>query len=98
MLSSWVEHSRSPGSYGSVAGVRTVSRALSAPLLSDLRARRAEASRGWHLAVQNLLSCLEWAEEVEDDRSVRLYAARLSLAYRAMRMDCKSEYYRLLAD
>lgn len=65
---------------------------------AHMRAVRAEAQGQWHLAVQHYLFCLDEASTAQDDRAVRHFAARLSLAYRAMGLERKAGYYAAIAD
>lgn len=56
----------------------------------------AERALNWHVAVQHYLYCLERARDVEDERAIRFFAARLSVAYGNMHMRHKAAAYRQL--
>lgn len=64
---------------------------------TQLRATQAETGRRWHLAVQHYLELFEQAHRVADQATSRYFAAKLSVAYRAMGMDAKATYFGLIA-
>lgn len=64
--------------------------------MAHLRAGKAELAREWHMATHHYLYCLEQSHQARDDRAVRFFARKLSLAYKAMGFDSKASYYRSL--
>jgi len=60
---------------------------------AHLRALLAEKAADWHLVVKDVLFCLQAAQDAEDERAVRFFAAKLATAYEAMGFTEKAAHY-----
>jgi hypothetical protein len=63
---------------------------------AHLRATLAEHAGSWHVVAQHYHYCLERAHEAKDERAIRFFASKLSLAYEKMGLPLKADYYRHL--
>ncbi|MFC3831414.1 MULTISPECIES: hypothetical protein [Deinococcus] len=65
--------------------------------MSHCRAEHAAAEARYHLAVLHYRECLESAEQREDLRATRFFAARLAECYAAMDLSDKAAQFQALA-